>query len=69
MNSGFFYKTAAEREKLVVAERKFVDDKVRQVIKLKNQVSHWNGMDLICSYASCSLPPRCVMAATRTLSS
>lgn len=39
VNSGFFYTTAAEREKLVVAERKFVDDRVKQVIKLKNQVS------------------------------
>ncbi len=39
MNSGFFYKTADEREQLVLAERKFVDEKVKQVIKLKNQVS------------------------------
>lgn len=38
VNSGFFYKTAADREKLVAAERKFVDDRVKQVIKLKNQV-------------------------------
>lgn len=38
VHSGFFYKTAAEREKLVVAERKFVDDRVQQVIKLKNEV-------------------------------
>ena len=40
VNSGFFYKTAAERENLVVAERKFVDDRVKQVISLKKQVSH-----------------------------
>ena len=39
VNSGFFYKTAEEREKLVVAERQFVDEKVKQVIKLKNQVN------------------------------
>ncbi len=38
VNSGFFYKTAADREKLVLAERKFVDDRVQQVIKLKNKV-------------------------------
>jgi hypothetical protein len=38
VNSGFFYKTARDREKLVAAERKFVDDRVKQVIKLKNQV-------------------------------
>ena len=38
MNSGFFYKTAADREKLVAAERKFVDDRVQQVIDLKKKV-------------------------------
>lgn len=38
VNSGFFYKTAADREKLVAAERQFVDDRVKQVIKLKNKV-------------------------------
>ena len=40
VNSGFFYKTAGEREKLVAAERKFVDDRVMQVIELKKKVSH-----------------------------
>ena len=39
VNSGFFYKSAAEREKLVAAERKFIDDRVQQVINLKKQVS------------------------------
>ena len=38
VNSGFFYKTAAEREKLVAAERKFIDDRVQKVIDLKKQV-------------------------------
>ena len=38
VNSGFFYKSAEEREKLVAAERKFTDDKVRQIIALKNKV-------------------------------
>ena len=42
VNSGFFYKSAEEREKLVSAERKFTDDKVRQVIKLKKQVNKNN---------------------------
>ena len=31
VNSGFFYKSADEREKLVKAERAFCDDKVQQV--------------------------------------
>lgn len=38
VNSGFFYKSAEEREKLVQAERKFTDDKVKEVIKLKKKV-------------------------------
>ena len=38
VNSGFFYKSAEEREKLVAAERKFTDEKVKKVIKLKNEV-------------------------------
>ena len=38
VNSGFFYKSAAEREKLVAAERKFTDDKVQKVIDLKRKV-------------------------------
>jgi len=38
VNSGFFYKTAEEREKLVLAERKFTDDKVAQVIKFKKEL-------------------------------
>ena len=40
VNSGFFYKSAEEREKLVAAERKFVDDRVMQVIELKKKVTH-----------------------------
>jgi len=38
VNSGFFYKSAEEREKLVKAERKFTDDKVKQVIKFKKEL-------------------------------
>ena len=36
--SGFFYKNAAERKKMVEAERKHTDDKVKEVIKFKNAV-------------------------------
>ncbi len=39
VNSGFFYKSASEREKLVAAERQFVDDRVKQVIQLKHKAS------------------------------
>jgi len=38
VNSGFFYKSAEDREKLVVAERKFIEDRVQKVIELKKKV-------------------------------
>ncbi|XP_001367940.4 T-complex protein 1 subunit zeta-2 isoform X2 [Monodelphis domestica] len=38
VNSGFFYKTAEEREKLVKAERQFIEDRVNKIIKLKREV-------------------------------
>jgi len=43
VNSGFFYKSAAEREKLVEAERSFTNDKVNKVIELKKQVCNSSG--------------------------
>ena len=38
VHSGFFYKTAEEREKMVSAERKFIEDRVNKIIEFKNQV-------------------------------
>merc|ERR1740131_422102 len=38
VNSGFFYKSAEEREKLVTAERKFIEDRVQKIIELKKSV-------------------------------
>jgi len=38
VNSGFFYKTAEEREKLVAAERAFIDERVKKIIELKKKV-------------------------------
>jgi len=38
VNSGFFYKSAEDREKLVDAERKFIDDRVKKVIEFKRKV-------------------------------
>ncbi|XP_039267908.1 T-complex protein 1 subunit zeta-like [Styela clava] len=43
VNSGFFYKSAEEREKLVAAERKFTDDKVAKIVELKKQVAKSSG--------------------------
>jgi T-complex protein 1 subunit zeta len=38
VNSGFFYSTAEQREKLVESERRFVDSKLKKIIDLKNEV-------------------------------
>ncbi|EDW63022.1 T-complex protein 1 subunit zeta [Drosophila virilis] len=38
VNSGFFYKTATEREAFVRAEREFIDQRVKKVIELKRSV-------------------------------
>lgn len=37
VNSGFFYKSAEEREKLVEAERKFIDDRVKKVKEFRKK--------------------------------
>lgn len=38
VNSGFFYSSAEQRDKLVESERRFVDDKLRKIVELKKQV-------------------------------
>lgn len=38
VNSGFFYKSAAEREKLVAAERQYIEERVKKIIELKKKV-------------------------------
>ncbi|KAJ7647219.1 chaperonin Cpn60/TCP-1 family [Roridomyces roridus] len=38
VNSGFFYSSAEQREKLVEAERRVVDMKVKKIVELKNLV-------------------------------
>ncbi|XP_029637841.1 T-complex protein 1 subunit zeta [Octopus sinensis] len=47
VNSGFFYKSAAEREKLVDAERKFIDDRVQKIIELKRKVCDNNNKGFV----------------------
>ncbi|KAL3858481.1 hypothetical protein ACJMK2_013070 [Sinanodonta woodiana] len=47
VNSGFFYKSAQEREKLVQAEREFIDERVRKVIALKKQVCDGNNKGFV----------------------
>lgn len=43
VNSEAVYSTAEERDKLVVAERKFIDDRVRRIIDLKRTVCPADG--------------------------
>lgn len=38
INSGFFYSNAEQREAMVIAERRQVDEKVRKIIELKRKV-------------------------------
>ena len=44
VNSGFFYKSAEDREKLVIAERQFIEDRVNKIVELKKKVGRcWDG--------------------------
>jgi len=38
INSGFYYSSADQRDKLVESERRFVDEKLRKIIELKKEV-------------------------------
>lgn len=38
VNSSFFYSSAEQRDKLAASERKFVDEKLKKIIDLKNEV-------------------------------
>jgi T-complex protein 1 subunit zeta len=38
VNSGFFYSSADQREKMVAAERMYTDERVHKIIELKNKV-------------------------------
>ncbi|KAG8231252.1 hypothetical protein J437_LFUL005926 [Ladona fulva] len=38
VNSGFFYKSAEDRDKLVAAEREFIEKRVKKVIELKKKL-------------------------------
>ncbi|XP_074641519.1 T-complex protein 1 subunit zeta-like [Tubulanus polymorphus] len=47
VNSGFFYKSAAEREKLVSAERAFTDDRVHKIIEFKKKVCNGSNRSFV----------------------
>ena len=42
INSGFVYSSAEERDRMVAAERKHVDERVRKIIELKRKVCDGN---------------------------
>ncbi|KAJ1964312.1 T-complex protein 1 subunit zeta [Dipsacomyces acuminosporus] len=48
INSGFFYSSAEQRDKLIESERRFVDDKLRKIVDLKNTVC--SGADKNCGF-------------------
>ncbi|KAJ2157846.1 T-complex protein 1 subunit zeta [Coemansia sp. RSA 552] len=48
VNSGFFYSSAEQRDKLIESERRFVDDKLRRIVDLKNTVC--SGADRDCGF-------------------
>lgn len=59
VNSGFFYSSADQREKLVAAERQVTDDRVQKVIDLKRKV-HRQYPFLASHYLSCEANPQLV---------
>jgi hypothetical protein len=62
VNAGFFYKSSEEREKLVSAERDFIEKRVQKVIDLKKKLCDNTDKRFVvinqkvrCSIAYCSL--------------
>lgn len=47
VNSGFYYSNAEQREKLIQSERKFIDDKLKKIIELKNEVCNDNNTGFV----------------------
>ncbi len=43
INSGFYYSSADQRDKLVASERRFVDEKLRKIVELKKEVCGTDG--------------------------
>ncbi|XP_077214053.1 T-complex protein 1 subunit zeta 1-like [Tasmannia lanceolata] len=47
VNAGFFYSNAEQREKMVAAERRQVDERVYKIIELKNKVCSGNDYNFV----------------------
>lgn len=53
VNAGFFYSNAEQREAMVAAERRQVDEKVRRIIELKNKVDDVNACCECTTFINC----------------
>ncbi|CAJ1846505.1 unnamed protein product [Sphenostylis stenocarpa] len=47
VNSGFFYSNAEQREAMVAAERRQVDERVKKIIELKNKICSGNDSNFV----------------------
>lgn len=47
VNSGFFYSSAEQRDRLVESERQFIDSRVKKIIELKKSVCDGNGTSFV----------------------
>ncbi|PON78202.1 T-complex protein 1, zeta subunit [Parasponia andersonii] len=47
INAGFFYSSAEQREAMVAAERRSVDERVKRIIELKNKVCSGNDSNFV----------------------
>lgn len=45
INAGFFYSNADQREAMVAAERRSIDERVQKIVDLKNKVLQFNVHD------------------------
>jgi T-complex protein 1 subunit zeta len=47
VNSGFFYSSAEQRQKLVESERRFLDVKLKKIVDFKNEVCEGTGKNFV----------------------
>lgn len=47
VNSGFFYSSADQREKLIESERRFIDNRLKKIVEFKNTVCERDGKGFV----------------------
>uniref|UniRef100_A0A6N2L5Q5 Uncharacterized protein n=1 Tax=Salix viminalis TaxID=40686 RepID=A0A6N2L5Q5_SALVM len=60
INAGFFYSNAEQREAMVIAERRQVDERVQKIIELKNKVCSGTDNNFVAVNSVESLTPDCL---------